>query len=104
MASSRQPIAQQVEHLDLVGDSAAASNRLVQVSLILGIASCIPGLGVIFCIPAIICGHLALRQAHRASHAADIRVVVGLTLGYVIAAVYAWMVVGLFIVPSLSGR
>lgn len=103
MASSHHP-AVQVEHPDLADDSAAPSSRLVQWSLVLGIASCIPAVGIIFCIPAIICGHLALGHARRASQPVDIRVVVGLTLGYVIAVIYAWMAIGLFVVPALSGR
>lgn len=102
MAASPQP-AERAAHPDLMGDS-AASGRMVQLSMVLGIASCIPAIGVIFCIPAIICGHVALSRTRRASQPVDTRIVVGLTLGYVIAVVYAWMAVGLFIVPALSGR
>jgi hypothetical protein len=101
MASSPQPTAQ-AAHSDLA--VAPATPQLTMASLILGIASCIPGVGVLFCIPAIICGHLALGRARHASQPVDTRIVVGLTLGYVIAVIYAWMIIGLFVVPALSGR
>ena len=103
MASSPQSVVQ-AERVDLAGDSAATSSRLVRLSLILGITSCIPAIGVLFCLPAIICGHLALSQARRASQPVDVRIVVGLALGYVIAVIYTWMAIGLSVVPALSGR
>ncbi len=102
MALSPRPIVQ-AEHPDLA-DESVPSGRLVQLSLVLGIISCIPAVGVIFCLPAIVCGHLALRQARRDAQPIDIRIVVGLALGYVIAVIYTWMIVGLFVVPALSGR
>lgn len=102
MASSSQPTAQ-TSPTDRTGESVAPS-RLNQLSLALGIASCIPAAGLLFCIPAILCGHLALSRSRGAAQPVDIRVVVGLTLGYVIAVVYAWMAIGLFVVPALSGR
>jgi hypothetical protein len=81
-----------------------ATDRRARLAMILGISSCVPAIGVIFCIPAIIMGHLALNRTRRASQPLDIRIVVGLALGYVIALIYTWMMIGLFIVPALSGR
>lgn len=81
-----------------------AAVHQAQISLILGVASCVPAIGVLFCIPAIIYGHLGLSRARRAAQPADIRIMVSLVLGYVIAVIYLWMAIGLFVVPALSGR
>ncbi|HEX6798125.1 MAG TPA: DUF4190 domain-containing protein [Ktedonobacterales bacterium] len=105
MASSP-PSGAQVAHADVA--SGPSTPNLAQVSQILGILSCIPAVGILFCIPAIVCGHLSLRRARTdasEAQAADrTRALWGLALGYVIVVIYAWMALGLFVVPAISGR
>lgn len=104
MASSPPPGAQ-VAHSDVA--AAPGMPNLAQISQVLGILSCIPAAGILFCIPAIVCGHLSLlrAQADSGTQTADrTRALWGLALGYVIAVIYSWMAIGLFVVPALSGR
>lgn len=108
MASSTSPTAP-VAQSDVARRVAGATTpNLAQVSQILGIVSCIPAVGIFFCIPAIVCGHLSLRRTRAdvsGEHAADRpRALWGLALGYVIVVIYAWMAIGLFVVPAISGR
>lgn len=87
--------------------AAPATPSLALVSQVLGIASCIPAVGILFCLPAIVCGHLSLRrargEAEGAQSADKTRALWGLSLGYVIVVLYLWLAVGLFVAPMLSG-
>ena len=102
---SSPPPGAQVAQSDLA--TAPSMPNLAQISQILGILSCIPGVGILFCMPAIVCGHLSLRrargEAEGAQSADKTRALWGLSLGYVIVVLYLWLAVGLFVAPMLSG-
>lgn len=107
MASSPPPGAQVAQSDLATAPSMPSMPNLAQISQILGILSCIPGVGILFCMPAIVCGHLSLRrargEAEGAQSADKTRALWGLSLGYVIVVLYLWLAVGLFVAPMLSG-
>jgi hypothetical protein len=83
--------------------AAPKTNGLAIASLVLGIASFVVCLGCVAGIPAIICGHLALRQIAERGEGGTGMAKAGLILGYIATAlciVFAILLaVGLVSVP-----
>ncbi|MFI5274561.1 MAG: DUF4190 domain-containing protein [Ktedonobacterales bacterium] len=104
MNSSRPPNVRPVSDDPLI--ASAVANTPALLSLIFGVVSCIPAVGLLFTIPTIILGHIGMLRAHRlpATHNGRPLAIAGLMLGYLILLLYLWMLVGLVIVPRLSGR